>query len=59
MVTFYLHPNGRISQLRYKKRLGYASLDENTLQVVRIAQTQYPHPKTTTKITFYVIYSLN
>lgn len=59
LVTFYLHPNGRISRLRLKKRLGYTSLDKNTLQVVRIAHANYPRPQTTTKITFYVEYSLD
>ena len=59
LVTFYLHPNGRISGLRLKKRIGYASLDKNTLQVVRIAHGKYPRPKTKTKITFYVEYNLN
>ena len=59
LVTFYLHPNGRISGLRLKKRIGYASLDKNTLQVVRIAHGKYPHPKSTTKITFYVKYELD
>jgi TonB family protein len=59
LVTFYLHPNGRISGLRLKKRIGYASLDKNTLQVVRIAHANYPRPKTTTKITFYVEYNLD
>jgi len=58
IVTFYLHPNGAISGLRYKRRLGYGSLDANTLKVIRIAYKDYPRPKTKTKITFYVEYSL-
>ena len=58
IVTFYLHPNGDISGLRLKKRIGYASLDKNTLKVIRIAYKDYPRPKTKTKITFYVEYSL-
>ncbi|RUM75907.1 MAG: hypothetical protein DSZ12_02780, partial [Sulfurovum sp.] len=58
IVTFYLHPNGDISRLRLKRPLGYASLDKNTLRVIRIAYKSYPHPKTKTKITFYVEYSL-
>ncbi len=58
IVTFYLHPNGDISGLRLKQRVGYASLDNNTLKVIRIAYKDYPRPKTKTKITFYVEYSL-
>lgn len=58
IVTFYLHPNGAISGLRLKKRVGYASLDKNTIRVIRIAYKDYPRPKTKTKITFYVEYSL-
>ncbi|HHD79729.1 MAG TPA: TonB family protein, partial [Epsilonproteobacteria bacterium] len=58
IVTFYLHPNGASSGLRLKKRVGYASLDKNTIRVIRIAYKDYPRPKTKTKITFYVEYSL-
>ncbi len=58
IVSFYLHPNGAISGLRLKKRIGYASLDDNTLKVIRIAYKDYPRPTTKTKITFYVEYSL-
>ena len=58
IVTFYLHPNGDISGLRLKRRMGYAALDQNTLQVIRLAYMYYPRPKSKTKITFYVNYSL-
>jgi len=58
VVTFYLHPNGNITGLHLKSRIGYTALDDNTLQVIRIAYKDYPHPKTTTKITFYVQYSI-
>jgi len=58
VVTFYLHPNGNITNLRLLSRIGYTALDDNTLQVIRIAYKDYPHPKTRTKITFYVNYSL-
>jgi TonB family protein len=57
IVTFNLHPNGNITSLRLKRRIGYTSLDSNTLEVIRIAYKDYPYPKTTTKITFYVRYS--
>jgi TonB family protein len=58
VVTFYLHPNGNISGLRLQSRIGYTALDQNTLQVIRIAYKGYPRPKTKTKITFYVRYRI-
>ena len=58
IVTFYLHSNGNISSLRLKRPIGYTLLDDNTLEVIRIAYKDYPWPKTRTKITFYVKYSL-
>jgi len=58
VVTFYLHPNGDISDLRLKTRIGYRALDENTLSLIRVAYMDYPYPSTTTKITFYVKYSI-
>jgi len=59
IVTFYLHPNGNITGLRLQSRIGYTALDDNTLEVIRIAYKEYPRPKTKTKITFYVRYSIN
>ncbi|HSR74182.1 MAG TPA: TonB family protein, partial [Sulfurovum sp.] len=58
VVSFYLHPNGDISDLRLKTRIGYAALDENTLEVIRIAYKDYPLPDKKTKIIFYVKYSI-
>jgi len=58
VVTFYLHPNGNITGLRLKRRIGYTALDQNTLDVIRIAYKDYPRPKSKTKITFYVRYRL-
>ena len=58
VVSFNLHPNGDISNLRLKTRIGYRSLDENTLSLIRVAYKDYPYPKTTTKIVFYVTYSI-
>ena len=58
VVSFNLHPNGDISDLRLKKPMGYAALDENTLEVIRIAYKEYPRPSKTTKIIFYVQYRL-
>ena len=58
VVSFYLHPNGNISRLRLKRKLGYAALDQNTLKVIRLAYKDYPLPNKKTKIVFYVNYSL-
>ena len=58
VVSFYLHPNGDITGLRLKKRIGYTSLDDNTLKVIRLAYKDYPLPNQKTKITFFVQYSM-
>ncbi len=58
VVSFYLHPNGDITGLKLKRHIGYASLDQNTLEVIRIAYKNYPLPNKKTKIMFYVTYSL-
>jgi len=58
VVSFYLHPNGDITGLRLKKRIGHASLDENTIKVIKLAYKDYPLPNQKTKITFYVQYSM-
>ena len=58
VVSFYLHPDGSISQLRLIKPMGYEALDNNTIAVIQIAYKDYPHPKTKTKILFYVNYRL-
>jgi TonB family protein len=58
VVSFYLHPNGDISGLRLKTRIGYQALDQNTLDVIRIAYKDYPLPNKKTKIIFYFRYSL-
>jgi TonB family protein len=58
IVSFYLHPNGDISQLRLKRRIGYSALDSNTLEVIKIAYKDYPLPAKKTKIVFYVTYSI-
>ncbi len=58
VVSFYLHPNGDISGLKLKTPIGYASLDRNTLDVIRIAYKDYPLPNKKTRIVFYVTYHL-
>jgi len=58
IVSFYLHPNGDISGLTLKKHIGHDALDQNTLDVIRIAYKDYPLPNKKTKIIFYVKYSI-
>ncbi|MEN8727710.1 MAG: energy transducer TonB [Sulfurovum sp.] len=58
VVSFNLHPNGDISDLKLKTPIGYAALDQNTLEVIRIAYKDYPLPNQKTKIVFYVTYTL-
>jgi len=58
VVSFYLHPNGDITGLKLKKHMGYKALDQNTLDVIRIAYKNYPLPNKKTKIMFYVTYTL-
>jgi len=59
IVSFYLHPNGNITQLKLDKSMGHSSLDNNTLRVIRIAYSNYPLPSVKTKIKFYVNYTIN
>ncbi len=58
IVSFYLHPNGDISGLKLKRHIGHQALDQNTLDVIRIAYKDYPLPNKKTKIIFYVKYSI-
>ena len=58
IVSFYLHPNGDISDLKLKKHIGHQALDQNTLDVIRTAYKDYPLPNKKTKIIFYVKYSI-
>jgi len=58
IVSFYLHPNGDISNLRLKRDIGYQALDQNTLDVIRIAYKDYPLPNKKTRIIFHVRYTL-
>ena len=58
IVSFYLHPNGDISELYLKSHIGYEALDDNTLEVIKIAYKDYPRPQKKTKIMFYVKYIL-
>ena len=59
VVSFYLHPNGNITKLKLDRSMGHSSLDNNTLRVIRIAYSNYPLPKVTTKIKFFVNYTID
>lgn len=58
IVSFYLHPNGDISELSLKSPIGYKALDQNTIEVIKTAYKDYPKPEKKTKIMFYVTYTL-
>ena len=58
IVSFYLQPNGDISNLRIKTSSGYTALDKNTHKVIQIAYKDYPLPNQKTKIIFNVEYRL-
>ena len=58
IVEFYLHPNGDISNLKIIKTSGYTILDDNSLETIKEAYKDYPHPKETTKIRIYVVYEI-
>ncbi len=58
IISFYLYPNGNISDLKIISSSGYEELDRRSLEVVRNAYFYYPHPKEKTKIIIYVEYRL-
>ncbi len=58
VVQFYLHPNGDISDLILLQSSGYSTLDDNSLQTVRVAYKDYPRPKQVTLIRIFINYRL-
>ncbi len=58
IVEFWLYPNGDISHLRLKRRIGSDSLDRQTIEVIKTAYMYYPKPPVKTKIIIYVGYHL-
>ncbi len=58
IVQFWLHPNGDISGLRLRRRIGSEALDRQTIEVIKTAYMNYPRPRTKTKIIIYVKYRL-
>ncbi len=58
IVEFYLHPNGDITDLKVIQGSGVEVLDQNSLDTIKTAYKDYPHPTETTKIRFYIYYRL-
>lgn len=58
IVEFMFHPDGSITGLKVTNSSGYAVLDDYSLELIEIAYKDYPKPTTTTKLKFYVRYSL-
>ena len=58
VVEFYLNPNGTISKLKTKKSSGYFLLDDNTIETIQEAYSEYPRPKKPTLIKIFVKYIL-
>ncbi|BBG65992.1 ferric siderophore transport system, periplasmic binding protein TonB [Hydrogenimonas sp.] len=58
IVEFDLHPNGDISGLKVLKGAGFEELDKNSLDTIKTAYKDYPRPRETTKIRFYIYYRL-
>ncbi len=56
IVEFWLYPNGDISHLRLKRRIGSDSLDRQTIEVIKTAYMYYPKPPVKTKTIIYVGY---
>ncbi|WP_456383244.1 TonB family protein [Hydrogenimonas sp.] len=58
VVEFHLHPNGDITDLKVIASSGFDILDDNSLDTIRTAYKDYPRPKETTKIRFYIHYRI-
>ncbi|WP_457598622.1 TonB family protein [Hydrogenimonas sp.] len=58
IVEFDLHPNGDITGLKVIKGSESETLDKNSLDTIKTAYKDYPRPKETTKIRFYIYYRL-
>ncbi|MDU7692666.1 MAG: TonB family protein [Helicobacter sp.] len=57
VVEFNLHPNGDISDLKIITSSGLNSLDNQSLETIKIAYKDYPYPKVTTLIRVRVNYA--
>ncbi len=59
VVEFILYPNGTISDLKVIKSSNYFLLDDNTMETIEAAYSDYPRPPKPTIIKIYVKYILN
>jgi len=59
VVEFILYPNGTITDLRIIKTSNYFLLDDNTVETIEAAYSDYPRPSKPTVIRIYVKYILN
>ena len=59
VVEFILYPNGTISDLKVIKSSNYFLLDDNTMETIEAAYSDYPRPPKPTVIKIYVKYILN
>ncbi len=57
-VSFILHPNGNISALKIDKSSSYFLLDDNTIETIQEAYSDYPRPLKPTLIKIFVEYKL-
>jgi len=59
VVEFMLYPNGTITDLKIIKTSKYFLLDDNTIETIEAAYSDYPRPSKPTVIRIYVKYILN
>jgi TonB family protein len=59
VVEFYLYPNGTISDIKVIKSSRYFLLDDNTIETIKEAYSDYPRPSKNTLIKILVTYNLN
>ena len=59
VIKFFLHPDGKISEVEIISTSGYNILDWNTIDTIEQAYRDYPRPEEKTKIIIYVNYILN
>ncbi len=59
VIKFFLHPDGKISEVEIISSSGYNILDWNTIDTIEQAYKDYPRPEEKTKIIIYVNYILN
>jgi len=58
IITFFLYPNGDISNPVFIKTSGFSPLDKQSYETIQIAYKDYPRPKEKTKIIIRVYYKL-